>query len=256
MDKHIGAQYYTIRDSMQNVDDFAESCKKISEIGYKLVQISGTPLKARDMRPILDEYGLRVVTTHRNFNDFTKDIDEIIDYNKALGCDLCGVGIMPPEYSESVETIADFISRANKVCETLKKENMYFGYHNNALEFAGLDGKLIIDRLISETDSEIFNFIVDTYWVQVGGKNPADFIKKIGKRAMAVHFKDFCVNKSNWTVPAMAEIGEGNLDWDSIISACEAAGVKWALVEQDTCQRNPFESLKMSYEYLTGKGFC
>ena len=51
------------------------------------------------MRPILDEYGLRVVTTHRNFNDFTKDIDEIIDYNKTLGCDLFGVGIMPPECS-------------------------------------------------------------------------------------------------------------------------------------------------------------
>ena len=35
MDKHIGAQYYTIRDSIQNVDDFAESCKKISEIILK-----------------------------------------------------------------------------------------------------------------------------------------------------------------------------------------------------------------------------
>ena len=36
MDKHIGAQYYTIRDSIQNIDDFAESCKKISEMAIRL----------------------------------------------------------------------------------------------------------------------------------------------------------------------------------------------------------------------------
>lgn len=71
---------------------------------------------------------------------------------------------------------------------------------------------------------------------------------------MAVHFKDLKVNVDNST--EMAEVGEGNLDWDSIIGVCEEAGVKWALVEQDVCRRDPFESMKMSYEYLTGKGFC
>ena len=54
----------------------------------------------------------------------------------------------------------------------------------------------------------------------------------------------------------MTEVGEGNLDWDSIIEACDKAGAKWALVEQDICHRCPFESMKMSYDYLTTKGFC
>ena len=54
----------------------------------------------------------------------------------------------------------------------------------------------------------------------------------------------------------MAEIGEGNLDWDAIIAVCDDVGVKWALVEQDVCRRNPFESMKMGYNYLATKGFC
>lgn len=54
----------------------------------------------------------------------------------------------------------------------------------------------------------------------------------------------------------MAEVGEGNLNWDENISVCEETGVKWALVEQDFCRRSPFESMKMSYDYLAGKGFC
>ena len=33
------------------------------------------------------------------------------------------------------------------------------------------------------------------------------------------------------------------------------AGAKWALVEQDICKRDPFESLQMSYEFLKAKGF-
>ena len=53
----------------------------------------------------------------------------------------------------------------------------------------------------------------------------------------------------------IAEVGEGNLDWDEIIAACDEAGAKWALVEQDICQRDPFESIKMSYDYLKTKGF-
>ena len=37
---------------------------------------------------------------------------------------------------------------------------------------------------------------------------------------------------------------------------CDEASAKWAMVEQDVCQRDPFESMKMSYDYLATKGFC
>lgn len=258
MDKKIGAQYYTIRDHCTTIEDFDASCKKVSDIGYKIVQISGTPLKADEMRDVLDKYNLNCVTTHRSFSDFLADIDEIIDYNRTLGCDLCGVGIMPKDRAQSNSALSGFIKDANKVCETLKSENMYFGYHNHAMEFAKLDGKPIIERLVEETNPEIFNFIVDCYWVQVGGKNPADFIKQLAKRAMAIHFKDFSVDLDNWTVPQMCEIGRGNLDWDKIIAACEEAGSRWALVEQDVnwINNDPFEALATSYNFLKTKGFC
>ena len=38
----IGAQFYTIRDFCKTLDDFSESLKKVADIGYKTVQISGT----------------------------------------------------------------------------------------------------------------------------------------------------------------------------------------------------------------------
>jgi sugar phosphate isomerase/epimerase len=53
----------------------------------------------------------------------------------------------------------------------------------------------------------------------------------------------------------MAEIGEGNLNWSAIIDACDAAGVEYALVEQDqTYDRTPFEALEISYNNLREMG--
>ena len=39
------------------------------------------------------------------------------------------------------------------------------------------------------------------------------------------------------------------------IKELDEAGAQYALVEQDICNRNPFESLKMSYDFLKSKGF-
>lgn len=253
MDKRVGAQFYTLREYTQTIEDFEETCRKVKEIGYQTVQISATPLGARAMKEVLDRHGLEVVTTHRSFDDFQKDLDEIMDYNRTLGCCLCGVGMMPGWARESGEGLSRFIKEANEAAAKLQKEGLYFGYHNHALEFARLDGRRIMDRLIGETDPDAFRFIVDTYWLQVGGMEPVSFIRDLGERAMAVHFKDVKANPDNST--EMAEVGEGSLDWDGIIRSCGQAGVKWALVEQDVCRRDPFESMKMSYDYLTGKGF-
>lgn len=255
MDRRIGAQLYTVRDYMQSIADFDNTCKKIAEIGYKIVQISGTPLKADEMRSVLDKYGLEAVTSHRGFEGFLENLDEIIDYNKTLGCTLCGIGSMPWGIRGNLEEINKFIKDADRVSRELKNAGMQFGYHHHAFEFAKLGGKRVMDRLIAETDPDAFHFIVDTYWLQVGGVNPADFIKSLGKRAEAIHFKDLRINPEKDFAQEMAEVGEGNLDWGSIITACDAAGAKWALVEQDFCNGDPFEAMKKSFEYLKNKGF-
>ena len=253
MDKRIGAQYFTLREFIQTVEDFEETCRKVSEMGYKIVQISGTPLKAFDMKPILDKYGLEVMLTHRSWKDFRENLEDVIEYNKTLGSELCGLGMMPFEIAETSESVTEFIREANAIAKRLRAEGLYFGYHNHAFEFSKLDGKYVMDRLVEETNPEEFKLIVDVYWLWVGGVIPEEFIKKHGNRIMAIHFKDLRVNPNNTT--EMAEIGVGNLNWDAIIAACEESGAKWAFVEQDTCRTDPFECMKTSYEFLKTKGF-
>ena len=53
----------------------------------------------------------------------------------------------------------------------------------------------------------------------------------------------------------MAPLGEGNINFDRVFEKAEAAGTKFALVEQDDCYGDdPFDCLKRSYLYLKANG--
>jgi hypothetical protein len=44
------------------------------------------------------------------------------------------------------------------------------------------------------------------------------------------------------------------MNFPEIIKACREAGVLWYIVEQDICQRDPFESLAISLRNLKKMG--
>ena len=251
MDKRIGAQLYTLRDFCQNAEDFDKSMKKISDMGYKLIQASCIgPMSGETVKEICDKYGIEVVCTHRPFDNYENKIEDEVAYHKAMNCEIAGLGCMPQTYIDNEwtrESLTELISRMNKVADELAKYGITFAYHNHAYEFEKFDGKYIMDYFIEEGN---FSFIFDVYWLTYAGIDPVEFINKMGKRAVCIHFKDIADD-----METMTEVGQGITNWDAVIKACEESGAKYALVEQDICQRDPFESMKMSYDYLSEKGF-
>ena len=255
MDRRIGAQLYTVRDYMKTAKDFEETIRKVRAIGYEIVQVSGCPLEATEIKKILDAYGMQCVVTHRSFQELKEHTEAIMEYNRTLGCDSCGIGIAPMEYLKTADGVERFIEEMNAVADVLFENGFYFAYHNHNVEFVKFDGKTIMDRMLRGSDPEKVKFITDTYWLQMGGQDPAAFIRKHPERALYVHFKDLRLDPETPFVPEFSEIGEGNLNFKEITAACDEAGVRFALVEQDTSRRDPFESLKISYDHLKTLGF-
>jgi sugar phosphate isomerase/epimerase len=125
-----------------------------------------------------------------------------------------------------------------------------FGYHNHAFEFERFDGRLALELLYEKTDPRSVAAEIDTYWVQYGGGDPVDWIRRVKGRMPAIHCKDYAVTANK---PHFAEVGHGNLDWRRILAACRETGVEWYIVEQDDpvpSGRDIFESIRMSYEFL------
>ena len=94
---------------------------------------------------------------------------------------------------------------------------------------------------------------LDLYWVEHSGANCMKIVESCAGRVPVIHLKDREVIQGT-SDTRIAPIGEGTLDWDSIIPVCEAAGVDWYCVEQDQCYRDAFDCIKSSFDFLTSKG--
>ncbi|NQU42161.1 sugar phosphate isomerase/epimerase [bacterium] len=106
---------------------------------------------------------------------------------------------------------------------------------------------------LAQTDPKHFKAEIDVYWIQAGGGDPIQWIRKLGKRQPLLHLKDMTMAPGR--EQRFAEIGEGNMYFKGILEAAEEVGVEFALVEQDKCyDRDPFESLAISYRNLKAMG--
>jgi sugar phosphate isomerase/epimerase len=139
--------------------------------------------------------------------------------------------------------------KVNTTVKRLMREaGLVLTYHNHAMEFQRLDGKLALDWLYEKTDARHMQGEIDTYWVQHGGGDPVAWCRKLNRRLPLIHLKDYTVISGR---PSFAPVGSGNLDMPAIVSAADAAGCEWFIVEQDDCYgADPFEALAQSYRYL------
>ena len=111
LDRRIGAQYYTLREFCNTKENFDETCKKVSEIGYKTVQLSGLgDISASDVKEVTDKYSLLPVLTHRPSAEFEEKLDELIDYHKTIGCKAAGLGAIPLDGAVSEDVLNTFLS--------------------------------------------------------------------------------------------------------------------------------------------------
>ena len=123
-------------------------------------------------------------------------------------------------------------------------------YHNHDQEFKRHEGRLILERLAEAIPAQDMGFTLDTFWIQAGGGDPAQWIGKLAGRVPVIHLKDYAYGRK------MAVVGEGNINFDRVFAKAEESGTKFLLVEQDDCNgEDPIECLRRSYEYLKACGF-
>lgn len=249
----LAAQLYTIRESVQTTEGFRASMARVRDIGYTAVQVSGIgPIPHETVKEITDANGLTICITHVGFEYLQNDLDAAVAQHRLWLCPNVAVGSMPARYREAgLQGFKDFARDATEVGRRLADAGFTFSYHNHSFEFQRFGNRTGLDIIYEESDPRYLKAEIDTYWVQHGGGDVIAWIKRMKGRMPVIHFKDMVILNGAQT---MAEIGEGNLNWPGIIAACEEAGVEWYAIEQDTCQRDPFESLKISYDNLRAMG--
>lgn len=282
----VGLQLFTIRDAL--IKDVKSSIQKVSAIGYKHVETfygysNGAAdaklwgLSVKDLNTLLKDNNLKTYSGHYQLNDFlTKGngndsaLKYQIDIAAALGQKYLIVPIPPLSIWDKMQT-DDFkfmAAQLNKAAEIAKKSSIKVGYHNHFWEFRTLaDGNKGYDILLKETDPNLVSFEMDLFWIEKSGVKPEDYFTKYPHRFPMWHVKD--MDKNNTAVitggaldqkPSMeilkgisyAEVGTGNINYQEIFKHQQEAGLQHIFVEQDVITKDPFVSIKESFDYVKG----
>jgi len=243
----ISLQLYTLRDYLQTPKDIAKTLAKVRKIGYRIVQLSGLgKIETKELKKILDGEGLIGNSTHTSLERLRNETDLVIEEHKILGAEYAVCPWVPDEY----HNLAGYRRLARELSETgkiLAKHDITLCYHNHAFEFEKFGKKTGLEILYSESNPGYLKAELDLYWVAFGGGDPSAWCLKYSGRLPLVHLKDLGIKDNK---QLYLEVGEGNLNWKSILPACKKAGARWYIVEQDVCRRDPLESIKISLNNL------
>ncbi len=264
----IALQLYSVRDMTEM--DFTGTIQKVKALGYDGVEFAGFfDIAPAEVRKIIEDAGLQPLSAHVPYYDMLAAPEKVMADCAAAGCRYIAVPYLTPECRPGTGGFDDTIKGVRVIAEAAKKEGLTLLYHNHDFEFIKIDGKYALDVLYDTIPADLLQTELDTCWVNVGGENPALYIKKYKGRAPVVHLKDFVGGKNGGNLykligiddtkdtdsPSDFEfrpIGYGCQDWKAIVGAAKEAGSEWVVVEQDepSMGKTTMECVKMSIEWL------
>lgn len=266
----VAIQLYSIRDEMEK--DFKGTLKKVKEMGYDGVEFAGLfGNSPSDVRAMLDEIGLVAISAHVALDEILADIPKVISDYKTIGCQFIAIPWLAEErrpgrplYNQTAE---DF----KAIGEEAKRQGLTLLYHNHDFEFEKVDGEYILDILYRDVPENLLQTQLDTCWVNVGGEDPANYVRKYSGRAPVVHLKDFVMpgkkparlydligvdnepkDESDAEKFELRPLGYGAQNVPSIVDAALEAGTQWFVIEQDhpSMGKTSLECMKMGIDYL------
>jgi sugar phosphate isomerase/epimerase len=245
----IALQLYTIRAHTRDAQSFAASMRRVRELGYGAVQISGTgPIPAEELRRVCDGEGLTICATHEPGKTIVEQPQSVVDRLGTLGCRHTAY----PHPHLALNHESDVLALAeglNAAGEVLARAGMTLTYHNHAIELKKAGTRTLLEILYGATDARFVQGEIDVYWIQAGGGDPVRWCERLSGRLPLLHLKDYGVGADD--KPRMAEVGYGNLDMPRIVRTASDAGCQWFIVEQDQGFEDAFESAGMSLRYLS-----
>lgn len=242
----VALQLYTIRDL--TAKDFTGTLQTVAKLGYDGVEFAGYGgLYAKEMRKRLDDLGLRSAGSHEGFDRLKNNLNEVIEYNLAIGNRWLVCPSMPRERRGlGAAGFREFGKELNAIGARAAEQGMQLCYHNHDFEFVKVDERSLIDFLLEASDPELVQAEVDVYWVQYAGSDPAAFIERYSGRCPLIHMKDMADDAER----SFAPVGTGVLNMKKIIRAAGKNNAAWYIVEQDASKQPILDSVAASLQNL------
>lgn len=260
----VALQLFGVRDAMER--DPKGTLEQVKKIGYDGVELySFAGLEPSEFRAVCDSLGLQVISAHGGTGFICDQIDETIEKMQTVGAKHVALAYLDPDKRPGTDGFDSFVQQMTEACKRARAAGIQVLYHNHEYEFLKLDGKYVLDHILDAFDDGLLLPELDTCWVNIGGENPEEFLKKYNGRCPIVHLKDFWFNER--FAPDVDDkykygfeirpVGYGRQDMPGILSASEMIGAEWVVVEQDTLALglSDIEGAELSRNYLKHLGW-
>jgi sugar phosphate isomerase/epimerase len=228
--KDYGIQLWSVKNALAK--DPQGVLKQLASFGYKQIEsFEGGKgmfwgMTAADFKKYMDDLGMKIISSHCNIEkDFEQKAADAASIGmKYLICPYKG----PQKSIDDFKKIADEFNQKGDIC---KKNGIRFGYHNHDYSFKAIDGQIPEDVMLANTNADTVDFEMDIYWVVTAGADPVDYMKKYKNRFRLGHVKDRIKNSTQ--ADASCTLGEGSIDYPSILKQAKANGMEYFIVEQE-----------------------
>ncbi len=240
-----GIQLYTIRKEM--LEDATGTLKKLAALGIKQIESAGSAkgayygLTPTEMKSICSDLGMTLRSGHIHLDDKWQ---QTMDAAVASGQEYLICSSMPSN-GQTIDNYKKVAEAFNKAGEASKKLNIKFGYHNHDYEYEKVNGTVLYDVLLDNTDPSFVCFELDLGWVVASGNDPLDYFTRYPGRFPLWHLKDMDMVKKHST-----EFGKGGLDIKKMFQNRKRSGLKYFFIEQEEYTSTPIESMQYNLDYL------
>ena len=236
---NVGVQAYSFRNFFPKT--IPGTLDKIQAMG--ITEIEGEPgrMGPSSYRKLCDERGISIPSTGASFEDLATDPMKVVETAKVLGSSYVMCAWIPhPNKGNFDLAMADSAIKVfNAAGKVLKENGITFCYHPHGYEFQPHESGTLLDHIIQSTNPEDVSFEMDVFWVQFGGGDPVELLKKYKDRWKLMHLKDMNPNTQKdltggTDVENNVPLGTGELDMRNILIEGRKIGIAHYFIEDES----------------------
>jgi sugar phosphate isomerase/epimerase len=254
-DAPLGVQLWSFRARAQT--DPIAMLDMVHDMGFTHVETAGLyNMPADSFVQAIEDAGLRVTSMHVGYDVLKNDIQSAIADAKAVGAEYVGLAWYPHEGDFTEATARQAIADFNAFGKTFSDAGLKFFYHNHGYEPLPYEDGTLLDLIIDETDPELVSFEMDVLWTWLPNVDPVALIQRHPGRFKLMHIKDMKPGIDRGSLSGglpeeqKAVIGEGQVDWPTLLETAEEDGFEHYYLEEEST--DPVGNAPKSISYLKG----
>jgi len=226
----VGLELFSVRNELQK--DLMGTVRAVAKMGYTDVEFfspyyAWTPDYAKQVRQMMDDAGIRCLSTHNDGKSFTPDgLSHAIELNQIIGSRF--IVLASAGRVTTLDGWKEVAARLNMGAEKMKPAGLRAGYHNHQLEFTPIEGKRPMEVLAANTSKDVM-LQLDVGTCIEAGSDPVAWIEQNPGRIRSMHCKDWAKGQGYKVL-----VGEGVAPWKKLFEAAEkSGGLEFYLIEQE-----------------------